>query len=523
MKLSLKLRDLFHSLREKLSTVIQSLSVIERIFLLLIVVVALLVRLYNLRDTMVFLGDEGRDALVVKRMLVDGDLTLLGPTASVGGFYLGPMYYYMLLPFMALFGLDPVSGAVMVALFGSLTVILIFLLVYHLFGTWPAFVASGVYTILPGVVRMSRSSWNPNPIPFFVISLMLLLWRFRTTKSVWIALYIGLCLGILVQLHYLALVVVPFTLLSILVWAEKKRIARLAMVLVGGFLGVSPLFLFELRHNWLNTKAVFEFLTRPSGATRSTSLLELGGQFIEANRFLLESIFGAFTIGWPWTILTYIFLVIVLLSVAWGWRTKSLRPPIRFLVGFWLLTTLTISLYSGQWFYHYFAPLFVAPVLLLGMVMIQLPKKLLPVASLVIIGVAWIGLWSKLPSWEQGSKLLQQTQEIASEVVVMSEDQPYNFALITDGNSDHAYRFFLETAGAKPVPLEESVTPQLIVVCEKQPEPTCAPLGNPLWEVAGFGRAEIVETRTVGPGITLYKLIHHSESQDRIGRPAPQG
>jgi len=43
---------------------------------------------------MTFLGDEGRDVLIVYNIL-HGKLTLLGPTASVGGFFLGPIYYYL--------------------------------------------------------------------------------------------------------------------------------------------------------------------------------------------------------------------------------------------------------------------------------------------------------------------------------------------------------------------------------------------------------------------------------------------
>ena len=54
----------------------------------LILVIAAFMRLYRINDYMTFLGDEGRDALVVKKIIVDHKPTLLGPTASVGGFFL---------------------------------------------------------------------------------------------------------------------------------------------------------------------------------------------------------------------------------------------------------------------------------------------------------------------------------------------------------------------------------------------------------------------------------------------------
>src|SRR4030042_6037624 len=83
-------------------------------------------RLHNIAGYMTFLGDEGRDVLIVKRMLVDHKFTLLGPTASVGGFFLGPIYYYFMLPFLWLWHMDPVGPAIMVALFGIATTFIVY-------------------------------------------------------------------------------------------------------------------------------------------------------------------------------------------------------------------------------------------------------------------------------------------------------------------------------------------------------------------------------------------------------------
>src|SRR3989338_6156537 len=78
--------------------------------LFLILLLAFLLRTYQLSPYLQFLGDEGRDVLVVKRMIVDHNWTLLGPSASVGGFYIGPLYYYFMIPFLALSKLDPVGS-----------------------------------------------------------------------------------------------------------------------------------------------------------------------------------------------------------------------------------------------------------------------------------------------------------------------------------------------------------------------------------------------------------------------------
>ncbi|MDZ7586952.1 MAG: hypothetical protein U0946_04300, partial [Patescibacteria group bacterium] len=59
-----------------------------------------ILRFYRLPQTLQFLGDQGRDALVLKDLVVNFNLPFIGPITSVGGFYLGPLYYYLMAPFL---------------------------------------------------------------------------------------------------------------------------------------------------------------------------------------------------------------------------------------------------------------------------------------------------------------------------------------------------------------------------------------------------------------------------------------
>jgi len=56
-------------------------------------------------------------------------------------------------------------------------------------------------------------------------------------------------------------------------------------------------------------------------------------------------------------------------------------------------------------------------------------------------------------------------------------------------------------------PKRTSVTDQLIIICEEE---ECKPLGHPLWEIAGFGRAEIVGEWQVS-FVKVMKLVHYKE------------
>jgi len=493
---------------------------LETLLVVLLILLASFLRLYNIRNTVVFLGDEGRDALAVKEIVLDLNPTLLGPTASVGGFYLGPIYYYMIAPFMILFAMDPTGAAVMVAVLGILTVALLYIFLRKAYGIFPALIPSLLYAVSPGVTRFSRSSWNPNPIPFFtLVTLISLYMGIKHSRLRWFVL-VGLFLGILIQLHYLGLIICgAIGLMTLLLVKPGKWIKVLASELLGFLVGSSMYLAFELRHNFLNIRAVLEFITRKGGATGPRNL-NFPWLFYEANRFNIEAVLG----GWSKMIshpITLILLCSVALALAITWKKKHLfRLETKIIFIYWLIAVLGMSLYKGQLYHHYFELLFITPYMLTAFVLSKVENNSAKIMLSGFTGMASLFLVLRAPAWEEGSKLIDQTERISNQVIELSEGKPYNFALITEGNSDHAYRFFLEINKAEPTLLEDKVTEQLLIVCEKWPEENCAPLGNPLWEIAGFGRSEIVDQVEVYPNTTIYRMEHHAESIDMIGEPA---
>ena len=86
---------------EKITTWIKS-NKLEFCILTLILAVGAFVRLYRIDGYMTFLGDEGRDVIIVTRLLKELHPPLIGPGTSIGSMYLGPLYYYMMAPALLL-------------------------------------------------------------------------------------------------------------------------------------------------------------------------------------------------------------------------------------------------------------------------------------------------------------------------------------------------------------------------------------------------------------------------------------
>ena len=500
----------------------------EWILLLGILLLAAYLRLYNISGYMTFLGDEGRDALVVKQMIVDHKWTLLGPTASVGGFFLGPIYYYFMLPFLWAWRLDPTGPAVMVALFGVATVYLLYRSGRDMFGSWVGIVASALYALSPVVIAYSRSSWNPNIVPFFSLLMIFLLWRFAENGKLRNIVGAGICMGIGLQLHYLFLFLFPVAAIWVLVYAKvRERIKTGILGMMGFLVGFAPFLLFELRHGFPNTQSIIQFVLAGNDTGLAPEkyriiiqdiLYRLVGRLVL--RFPQPEIWSdipSWQQGlWHWGIVGILTVRIGLLVIGCNpinntvrWRRSSL------LLLLWgLVVAVLFGFYKRAIYDYYFGIWFTLPFLVTGLILYRL-KHIRFIGTAVSVGLTGFLLWwnwQGQPFRYPPNNQLAQARAIAKEAYDKTGQKPFNFALVTQGNSDHVYRYFFEIWGKPPIviepefkdPMKKTVTDQLIVICEI---PDCKPLGHPLWEIAGFGTATISGTWQT-PFVTIHKLVH---------------
>ncbi len=499
---------------------------------LMIILLASFMRLYKISEYMTFLGDEGRDALVAREIL-GGNLTLLGPRASAGDFFLGPIYYYMIAPFLALFNYDPVGPAVMVALFGVATVFLVYYFTQKFFGSTAGLIASFLYAISPLVIAFSRSSWNPNPVPFFTLLLMLSLYFSVKKNSLKLSVITGILLGILFQLHYIATFIGIIIFLFVLVGnlfvsgkqLIKKYISQFVSMLAGFIFSFAPFLLFELKHGFPNIRTIFGFVFVDNFQEEKVKTLS----HLEIVTDVLFRLFARLTINFPppeqlsrfsdFNIQMMQIFVILLIFVSVIVLFLQKNKLLVTLIAMWLFVGVFLfGFYKKDIYDYYYGFMFPIPFILTGSAISffgNLKGKYRYVGMLtgfLVFLILSVTLISNNPFQFQGNNQKREAENIANKVIEVTEGKPYNFALITNGNSDHVYRYFLEINNREPIVIEnlqidpnrDSVTDQLIVICDIE----CQPIGHPLWEVAGFGRAEIVGEWKV-PFVTIYKLVKY--------------
>lgn len=510
----------------------------ENILLAFILLIAAFLRLYKIGEYMTFLGDEGRDVLVVYNIL-HGKFTLLGPTASVGGFFLGPIYYYFIAPFLWLFNYNPVGPAVMVALFGIATVFFVYKVGVEFFSKEAGLLAASLYAISPLVVAYSRSSWNPNLMPFFSLLTLYLFYKAVKDNDKKMICLAGVSFGIAMQLHYISVflgAIIAFYAMYVCylkqgTWTKaiKQLFKYYILFFTGFFIGWSPFLLFEVRHGFQNIQNIINFIFQPQGK----DAIVTNGGFLANITNVFFRLFGRLITNYPppeqvstqahinifvWFWGTMLLAIGSLGSFLYQYKKNKETDKRLQLALILFLLIFGIGLfgfYRKNIYDYYFGFMFPLPFLLVGNFLFFLwsKKNILRYISVFGFFILFIINIQALSFRHSPNKQLAQTEEIAKFVISKTNGRPYNFALISGNNSDHAYRYFFKIWEKDPVEIEKladdpkrtSATDQLLVICE---DPSCQPLGNPSWEVAGFGRADIAEKWNVSV-VQIYKLVHY--------------
>jgi 4-amino-4-deoxy-L-arabinose transferase-like glycosyltransferase len=487
----------------------------EVILILLVLAVAIFLRFYRIADYMTFMGDEGRDALVVRDIIVGHNLPLVGPAISfstdAGALYLGPLYYYMMAASMWLSGLNPVGAAVMMAVIGVLAVALIYYLARAWFGKEAALLTSFAYATAPAVVAYARTSWNPNPAPFFAMLAVLGVFRAFQTKNMRWFILTGGAVAFAAQMHYMALILIPVTV-SLWAWNLYLKLARAyrfhafvsgTIISVFTFLILmSPLVWYDIQHGFANFNAFKSVFF--AGGSFNLNPLENLLRMIEVYSRDLVGVYVAAVIRWLTLLMSIIVIAPLVVALALKLRGKELGWPFLALAVWLGLGLLGLALYRREIYPHYLGFLSPVPFLLLGGLISLLPQRLrYASAGLLALSLALITL-QKNPLMYPPARQLERTEKIARLVIKISGDKPYNFALLAGNNYDAGYRFYLERYNHPPRRLPQEVTEQLFVVCE---DTVCEPAASSNIEVAAFGPS-VVDEECQLSGARIVKLSH---------------
>lgn len=313
-----------------------------QLILLLFLIVAVLVRTWNLETTSRFLWDESSDLLRMHEIWENKKVTLIGPISEDGNKVFSSLTYYMLLPAAIVGGFDLLSPVYASVFWGLLTVgMFVVLLRKQKLDNFKFVCGALLLVIWLPLVQTSRWAWNPNLIPFWVVLSLLFI---RGKKLHWKFLA-GLSMGMAIHHHYLSAFMIMIFILSWGFYKHKNKIQNIAVFVLGVFAAIIPFIVFDLTHPpglFISRILYFNFL----GVGETAPLwLKIRNIYIDFFKYVSGG-----------EIVAIVVLIFTSALVFVDVKTKNLKSIQTGIV--WILYLLTLSM-VGVVYTHYFLPVIV--------------------------------------------------------------------------------------------------------------------------------------------------------------------
>ena len=284
-----------------------------------LLVVAALLRLPDLATRGTWEADQGHDMLVLRSLVRDGIVPLLGPPTSIGDVHHGAWYYYLLSPAALLTGgSSPLAVVGLIALVGVAAVAVVWWLGRAIGGRVAGLAAGAAIAISTAAVDESTFIWNPNLIGLSSAVALAGAWRAWSggRPGWWIVAAIGT--AVTMQCHVLGAALLPVILVPFLLDGRRRPLGRIAVAWVVVFaIAYLPLIVNELTTDFSETRAALDYLAGGREGSDVAIPVRFG---IVGLRVVSWPLVGLITDGFVAGVLATAAVVGI---VAWRWRAGA--------------------------------------------------------------------------------------------------------------------------------------------------------------------------------------------------------
>lgn len=289
--------------------------------LILILLIGLILRVYKLEIFYPWGHDQDLFAWIAKDILVNHHLRLIGQETSVGGIFIGPIFYYLIAASFALFNMNPLSANIVTTVVSLFTIFSIYFCFSKFFNKRVGLAGAFIYAVSPGVVFLDR--WVVPTQPTILWSVWYLYVLFSVLKGNFqILIPLSLLVGLIWHIH---IAFIPLLiLLPLAVFLSRKQLGKVKYsfrTLIASFIILitllAPFVLFETRHGFQQTKSLLNATQQEHrsivGLSRVEKVFDASGKSL-SGVFILNNPALNLSTSVASTIPVILFLLILFLS-----------------------------------------------------------------------------------------------------------------------------------------------------------------------------------------------------------------
>lgn len=309
--------------------------------LILILGVGLFFRTYKFKDLFLYGHDQDLLGWFIRDVVENKHVRLIGQETSTQGVFIGPLFYYLMIPFYLIGNMDPIYTTFAVSLIGIFAIWSSYFVIKEISNKVAGLIAAFVYSFSFYTIFTDREVVPTMPLMLWSIWFLYVLYLLYKKDQKNGFLLAGVLIGLIWHINVSLVIVIPLLLISFIKSKAKLNLSSLSVGLVTIFILVLPLITFEIRHGFLQTKAVITSFT-----SDQHDIVEGTDKFKRVIHLVSKNISGLFVgslDGIKYEHLLFILLGLYLYLV----YKKEIKNPFNVLIGVWIIVFISFfSLYS---------------------------------------------------------------------------------------------------------------------------------------------------------------------------------
>jgi len=227
---------------------------------LAILILGLFLRVYKPLQLFMYGHDQDLAGWIIKDIVVNHHYRLIGQETSSQGIFIGPLFYYLQIPFYLLTRMDPSGSIILVTLLGLFSIFSFYYCFSKIFGKRVGLIAAFIYAVAIYFINTDRDIVPTMPVHLWTVWFLYGTWLILKGRSRAYIL-LGFLAGILWNFNLALAIVVPLVLVAQMLSKSKINLKYLFLGMMFFIILMSPFFVFEARHSFRQTRAMVSSLT----------------------------------------------------------------------------------------------------------------------------------------------------------------------------------------------------------------------------------------------------------------------
>ncbi len=414
---------------------------------MLTLLVGLICRLLPIVTEQVFFHfDSARDWLWIRDLVVNKKIPLVGPWSSLQGVFYGPLTYYLLAVFFWLFSGNPIGGSVYALIINFAALMITYQFLHRKFNDLTALIGLILLTFSPLSMYIATFIFQSNPS--FILGAWLL-WPlyYLSQGKITVLPELFLIAGLGVHVNLFWTLFVTGYIFSLILFLGLKMSWKIILFSLGALvLPILPQIIFEIRHQFLQTHALLDYITGNNHSLGRNLPLFL--RLSDRGQLFFQIIKQS--IGINNNFITGILIALIILTVIL--MIKSHRHHHLFLKTLiWLVVIFFggATIFPAQfkiWYLYGLMPTFaVMAALILSQIFQNLkPARLIIIVFLIVFVLASLNqFWRSLNTddFKRDLKIYHQQKEVAEKVIDWGGNETYAVYVYTEPIYDYPYQY----------------------------------------------------------------------------------